>query len=57
MNKIAEELNKLITLQITSDMTAVQQAYVAGLSDALDIVLQYENIESEWFARSVEDNK
>lgn len=41
MNKIAEELNKLITLQITSDMTADQQAYVAGLSDALDIVLQY----------------
>lgn len=41
MSKITDELNKLITLETTSNMTAEQQAYVSGLSDALDIVLQY----------------
>ena len=40
MNKITDELKKLITLETTSNMTAEQQAYVSGLSDALDIVLQ-----------------
>lgn len=41
MKRVIEELNKQITINSSLDMTDEQSSYVAGLSDALDIVLKY----------------
>lgn len=41
LNKIIEELNQKITLETSPNMTSEQEYYVAGLSDALDIIKSY----------------
>lgn len=38
LQKIIEALNQKITLETSFDMTSEQEHYIAGLSDALDIV-------------------
>lgn len=38
LQKIIEALNQKITLETSLNMTSEQEYYIAGLSDALDIV-------------------
>lgn len=46
MQKIIEALNQKITLETSINMTTEQEHYIAGLSDALDIVKA--NIENSY---------
>lgn len=46
MQKIIEELNRKIILESSHEMTKEQEYYVAGLSDALEIIQQ--NIEDDY---------
>lgn len=46
MQKIIEELNRKIIVESSHEMTKEQEYYVAGLSDALEIIQQ--NIEDDY---------
>lgn len=46
MQKIIEELNRKIILESSHEITKEQEYYVAGLSDALEIIQQ--NIEDDY---------